>query len=441
MARPFFAPDNAGLQGDFYQLVLSAVYHADGLWGEATFDLSLRALPEGYGYVVVAGVQEVVDEILRLRFSDEDIAWLQARGVFGDASSSWWESLRHFRFSGDVDGMLDGSVAFAGEPLMRISAPLPQAVMLETRLIQILSHATGVATRASRLVQSAGGQRVFDFGSRRLPGAQAALLSARSSAIGGCAGTSYALAGAVHDLNVMGTISTGFLAAYPTDSAAMDAFSQHFPKVGYVSLPDDNFESAVAQLVNHKDSLRIVRVDHWDLNYAARLVRKALDEHGMSHVKILGSGSLTEEKLAKLQVQAAPVDLFAVGRHLAVGSSDDSLSLTYLLAEMWRGMSPEMVTRPGASAYPGLKQVLRTSEADILCLEEEMNVIGADNAEPMLHPLIREGERVVREEAADVASARREEQLANLPEGVTRLVDPDLWPVRASDRLAREALS
>jgi len=441
MARPFFAPDNAGLQGDFYQLVLAAVYHADGLWGEATFDLTLRALPEGCGHVVLAGVQEAVDEILRLRFSEQDIAWLQARGVFEQASSSWWESLRHFRFSGDVDGMLDGSVAFAGEPLIRISAPLPQAVMMETRLIQILSHATGVATRSSRLVKAAGGHRVFDFGSRRLPGAQAALLSARASAIGGCAGTSYALAGAVHDLNVMGTISTGFMAAYPSDEAAMDAFSQHFPNVGYVSLPDDNFEAGVARLAPHKESLRIVRVDHWDLNYAARLVRSALDKHGMPHVKILGSGSLTEEKLAKLQIQKAPVELFAVGRQVSMGTAGSSLSMSYLLAEMWRGMNPEMVTRPGAAAYPGLKQVLRTDDCDLMCLEEEMNVIGHNDAEPMLHPLIREGERVLESEAAEVASARREAQLAALPEGVTRLVDPDFWPVRASDRLAREALS
>jgi nicotinate phosphoribosyltransferase len=441
MARPFFAPDNAGLQGDFYQLVLAAVYHADGLWGEATFDLSLCGLPEGFGHVVIAGVQEAVDEILRLRFSDQDIAWLQTQGVFEYASMSWWESLRHFRFSGDVDGMLDGSVAFAGEPLIRVSAPLPQAVLMETRLIQILSHATGVATRASRLVKAAGGQRVFDFGSRRLPGAQAALLSARASAIGGCAGTSYALAGAAHGLNVMGTLSTGFLAAYPTDAAAMNAFSQHFPKAGYISLPGDDFEAGVAELACHKDSLRIVRVDHWDLNRASRLVRKALDQKGLSHVKILGSGALTEEKLTQLQAQRAPVDLFAVGRQVSMGSPNSALSLSYLLAEMWRGTTPDMVTRPGAATYPGLKQVLRTGDCDVLCLEEEMDVIGLNDAEPMLQPLIREGERVLEPESAEVASERREAQIASLPEGVTRLVEPEFWPIRASDRLAREALS
>ena len=284
MARPFFAPDKAGLQGDFYQLVLAAVYHADGLWGEATFDLSLRELPEGCGHVVVAGVQEAIDEVLRTRISDEDIAWLQAQEVFRDASSAWWESLRHFRFSGDVDGMLDGSIAFGGEPILRVSAPLPQAVLLETRLIQILSHASGVATRASRLVKAADGVRVFDFGSRRLPGPQSALLSARASAIGGCAGTSYALASEVHNLTIMGTISKGFLAAYPSDKAALDAFALHFPSVGYISLPGDSFVDGVAQLSPYKEVIRIVRVDHWDLEMASRVVREALDMNGMERV-------------------------------------------------------------------------------------------------------------------------------------------------------------
>jgi nicotinate phosphoribosyltransferase len=441
MARPFFAPDRAGLQGDFYQLVLAAVYHADGLWGEASFDLSLRDLPEGCGHIVIAGIQEAVDDLLHIRFSDEDIAWLQAQEVFQDASSAWWESLRHFRFSGDVDGMLDGSIAFGGEPILRVSAPLPQAVLLETRLIQGLSHASGVATRASRLIQAAGGRKVFDFGSRRLAGAQSALLSARASAIGGCAGTSYAFAGQVHGLTVMGTLSTGFFAAYPSDKAAMEAFALHFPKVGYISLQGDSLADAVAQIAHHKAAIRIVRVDHWDLDTASRVVREQLDKHGMEHVKILGSGSLTEDKLIALHESQAPVDLFAIGRQIAVGDKSTELSLSYLLAEMWRGADPEMVTRPGAAPYPGLKQLLRTPSADVLCLEEEMDVLDLPDAVPMLHPLIREGERVLAEEPVEAANARRVAQLAALPEGVTRLEDADFWPVRASDRLGMAALS
>jgi len=441
MARPYFAPDKTGLQGDFYQLVQAAVYHADGLWGECTFDLTLRGLPEDHGYVVVAGVQEAIDEVLRLRFSDADIQWLQSQELFQDASSAWWESLRHFRFSGDVDGMRDGSLVFGGEPILRVTAPLPHAVLLETRLIQIIAHASAVATRAARLVGAADGRRIFDFGSRRVPGAQAALLSARAASVGGCAGTSYALAGEVYDLMVMGTLSNGFLAAYPTDDAAMQAFSLHFPKVGYISLPGDSFSDGVARIEPYKHIVRIVRVDHWDLDWASRLVRKELDRNGMKHVKILGSGALTEEMVESLSEKKAPVDLYAIGRQLTIGDRKSDLSLDYRIAEMWKGAEPVMITRPGASAYPGLKQVLRSSDADVVCLEEEVDVLDLPDAEMLLLPLIREGESQLPSESIETVHQRKEDHMAQLPDAVLRLKNPDCWPVHTSDRLALEALS
>ena len=441
MARPFFAPDKAGLQCDLYQLVQSAVYHADGLWGESSFDLSLTGLPESCAYAVVAGVQEALDEVQRLRFSDEEIEWLQRLEVFQGASQAWWESLRHFRFSGDIDGLADGSIAFLNEPILRVTAPLTQAVLPETRIIQTIAHATGVATRAARLVQAAEGRRVFDFGSRRLPGAQAALLSSRAAAIGGCSGTSYGLAGEVFGIPVMGTLSQGFLAAYPNDRAAIDAFALHFPKVGYISLPEDSFEAGVAQLAEHRDVVRIVRVDHWDLDSAARKVRRALDAHGMESVSILGSGALHEEAVLDLTRKQAPVDHYAIGRQLALGDRQSEFTLSYRIAELWRGAELGMVTRRGASLYPGLKQILRGPKGDVICLEDELDLLDLQGHRALLVPLVKEGERVRGEDSIEAARERLQRELSVLPESVRALEDPDHWPVRTSDRLARAALS
>ncbi|MEC7242544.1 MAG: nicotinate phosphoribosyltransferase [Myxococcota bacterium] len=441
MARPFFAPDKAGLQCDLYQLVQSAVYHADGLWGEVTFDLSLTSLPETCAYAVVAGVQEALDEVQRLRFSDEEIQWLQQIEVFQGASQAWWESLRHFRFSGDIDGLPDGSVAFLNEPILRVTAPLTQAVLLETRLIQAIAHATGVATRAARLVQAADGRRIFDFGSRRLPGPQAALRSARAAAIAGCAGTSYALAGEVYGIPVMGTLSQGFLAAYPSDTAAIDAFALHFPKVGYISLPGDSFEAGVAQLAEHRESVRIVRVDHWDLDMASRNVRKALDAHGMESVSILGSGALQESTVLELTRKKAPVDLYAIGRELALGDRQSEFTLNYRIAEMWRGAELEFVTRRGASMYPGLKQLLRGPKGDLLCLEDELDLLDLEGHRALLVPLLREGELVRSGDSIEGVQNRLRLELSVLPNEVRDLEHPGHWPVQPSDRLARAALS
>ena len=440
MARPFFAPHRAGLQCDLYQLVQAAVYHADGLWGEVTFDLSLTGLPERCAYAVVAGMQEAMDEVLGLRFSDEEIAWLQGQEVFQGASQAWWESLRHFRFTGDIEGMLDGSIAFLNEPILRVTAPLTQAVLLETRLIQVLSHATGVATRASRLVQAAGRKKVYDFGSRRLPGSQAALLSARASSIGGCAGTSYGLASQIHKLPVMGTLSMGFLAAYPNDGAALEAFSLHFPKVGYISLPGDSFAEGVEELSRHKAAVRIVRVDHWDLDMASRKVREELDARGMKNVVILGSGALDEAGVLALTRSEAPLDQLAIGREISLGDRHSEFSLSYRMAEIWRGAEWEMVTRRGASQYPGLKQVMRREDCDLLVLEEELETLALEGASPMLQPLLREGQPVYSEESAAVCSERRLEQLKAFPSEILDLEKPGHWPVRTSDRLALEAL-
>jgi len=424
----------SGAHAEFYQIVMAAVYHADGLWGEATFDLYARDMPVDHGYLVAAGIEEAVQGALSLGFTDKDVAWLKQQSVFNRASDRFWESLLDLSFQGDVYALPEGSVFFPGEPVLRITAPLPQAVLLETRLIQQISHAVATATRASRLADASGGRTLWDFGSRRLPGPEAALLSARASVIGGAAGTTCSQAGGRWGLRMMGTLSKSYLAAYQDDRAGLDAFALHFPDVHYLELPDGTPDSAVAELARLDKHVRIVRVDSQDLVSASRDVRRALDRAGLQEVRILGSGSLDEQRLHRLDLEDAPVDMVAIGRSLASGTAGSAMA--YRLAEIWRGVTPEPVTRPGGAKYPGLKQVIRFPDRDLICLEDEVFVLKMSGHEPRLVPWVQAGGRVRGREHAEDCSDRRLVELAALSSGVRRLKQPEGWPVSISDRLA-----
>ncbi|MCB9762578.1 MAG: hypothetical protein H6739_22455 [Alphaproteobacteria bacterium] len=437
MERPYFAPDRVGLQTDFYLLVLAAVYHADGLWGEATFDLYARELPEGCGYLVAGGVVEAVEQALQLGFTAPEIAWMRGLDTFAKAPEAWWSALEHMRFDGEIHAVAEGTVVFPGEPVLRVTAPLVQATLLESRLVQTVGYGTAVATRASRIIEAAGDRKVFDFGSRRMPSGDAALLAARAAMVGGFAGTTNSLAAAVLGVPVMGTLSAGFSAAYGDDARALEAFRVHFPDVGYVSLPQKDVVEAVLELVPHRASIRIVRLDRRDLGRVSRRLRGALDAAGMERVKILGSGGLDEPRIAALEAEGAPVDLLAVGRNLS--QEPPKSGMVYRLAEIWRGPDPEPATHTGASRWPGMKQVVRFHDHDLVCLVEELEDATA-GGRPLLEPVVLEGERVRPAPTLETSQARRAAAVAALPEGVRALNPTEAWPVRVSDRLAALSL-
>ncbi|MFN7144522.1 MAG: nicotinate phosphoribosyltransferase, partial [Myxococcota bacterium] len=178
MERPLFMPGHLALQAEFYQFVLAAVYHADGLWGDATFDLYARGLPEGHGYLVAAGVGTLLDHLSALQFTEEEVDALRREPRFAKVSPSYFDWLRRFRFRGEVWAVPEGTVVFPGEPIVRITAQLGACTLIETRAIQLVSAATAIATRAARMVDVAKGGAVLDFGSRRCAGPEAALLAA-----------------------------------------------------------------------------------------------------------------------------------------------------------------------------------------------------------------------------------------------------------------------
>lgn len=366
--------------------MVAAVYHADGLWGHATFDLYPRGGVQGSNFVVAAGMHEAAEALQRMRFPENTIAWLKEQPAFARASEGWWDSLRHFRFSGDVQAVAEGTVLAPGTPMMRITAPLQQATLIQTRLLQLVPAACGVATRAARCSLASRGKRLYEFASRRSPSGESATLAARAAVVGGFYATSNAAAAASLGVPVMGTLSSDFFAAYGGVGPALESFALHFPDVGYVNLPAGKVDQAVAQLAPYKEHLRIVRLDHPQLGRAARVLRPRLDAAGMQHVRILGSGSLDAKRIAELG--DAPVDLLAVGKHLVAGGPVPS---SYRIAEMWRGPEPVPAVETGASKWPGSKQIMRRSDHDLICLETEA---GMFDGEPLLAPLMLGGEIV-----------------------------------------------
>lgn len=431
-------PPFTGLVGEFYQLVLAATYHGDGLWGEATFDLYARALPDRHGYLVAAGLELALQQIESLAFSADEVALLRKQAVLARLPQAFFDALSHLRFTGDVYAIPEGTPVFPGEPLLRITAPLLACTLLETRLLQLIGHSTALASTASRFAEAAGGRPVFDFGSRRASGGEAAMLNARAAYLGGASGTTNAAASLVLGIPAFGTMSDTFLAAYGDDALAYSAFRLHFPGLGHFSLPDNDPVDGVGRFRAFRDRVSIVRLDHEDLGRQSRTVRDALDRYDMRHVKILGSGHLDETKVARLVASGAPVDMFAVGRGL-VNGPDAELRMAYRIAELQRGTGYSPITRAGAAPWPGRKQVVRLADHDLVCLDAEAATLGRLGF-PLLEPHILRGNRV--RPPVDLAEirARRERMVGALPASLQSLNPTAVREVRISDALASLAL-
>ncbi len=423
-----------GTQAEYYQLVLAATYHADGLWSEATFDLYARGLPAGHGYYVAAGLAPLLQQLEGLRFSEDEVARLRTDPVFARIEPAFFESLLRFRFDGEVWAVPEGTVMFPHEPMLRITAPLIQCTLIETRVIQILGASSAIASRVARMVEAAEGRPVLDFGSRRAAGPEAALLASRAAIVGGVSATTNALAAAEYGVTAMGTMSDTFLAAYGDERLALDAYRLHFPDLCHLNLPDDDPVGGLARYRPFASEVHTVRVDHPDLDQTSRKVRAALDRLGMTHTRILGSGQLDEHRIQALVRADAPIQLFAVGRSLA-SVDDHNLGMAFRIAERQVGARAVPVRHSGGAAWPGSKQVYRAAEGDLVCLDRERGMPGT----PLLQRVWAEGKPVRPLPTAVEARACRARSVAGLPAGVRRLTAPEPWPVTLSEAAARVA--
>jgi nicotinate phosphoribosyltransferase len=349
----------ASLFTDLYELNMAQAYRAEGMAETAVFELAYRKLPLHRNYIVAAGLDGVLRFLAGFRFTAAELDWLRSQGGF---SKSFVSSLASLRFTGDVYAVPEGTPVFPNEPLLQVVAPIIEAQLVETALLNIVHFQSLALTKADRIVRAAKGRQVIDFGSRRAPGGDAALSVARATYLAGGQGTSNVLAGRTWGIPIFGTMAHSYIQAHETETEAFEAFASLHPGTTLLVDTYDTLQ-AVRQIVSLRkrlgDHFRIaaVRLDSGDIAALARETRQMLDEAGLRNVTIIASSGLDEYQIARLLEEGAPVDAFGVGTKLAVCADAPELDMAYKLVE-YAGRGRFKLSR-GKTLYPGRKQVFR----------------------------------------------------------------------------------
>ncbi|WP_104987368.1 nicotinate phosphoribosyltransferase [Sorangium cellulosum] len=421
------------LHTDLYQLTMAAGYFHRGMTSRvATCELFVRRLPSHRRFLVAMGLERIVRYLEQLRFTDEQIAYLSTLPALADAMTpAFCDYLRSFRFHGDVWAVPEGTVFFPNEPLLRVTAPLIEAQLIETFALSAVNHATTVASKAARIVLAAGDAGVIEFGTRRAH-PEAALDAARAAYAVGCVGTSNVEAGMRFGIPVLGTAAHMWTMAHPTEEAAFEGYVAVFPSAAILLIDTyDTLVGAARAAAVARDKLKGVRLDSGDLGALSVAVRKILDDAGCTSAKIVASGDLNEHRIAELRRAGAPIDLYGVGTDLVTSIDAPSLGGVYKLVEI-DGVEPGAARVPiakfseGKATLPGAHQVHRFRDPsgklarDVIALESEPIPAGA---EPLLAPVVKRGVRLAPPEGLGAVRARVREQLGALPDALRQIDD------------------
>ena len=419
---------------DLYQLTMVTAYQELGMDRESVFEFFVRKMPGPRGFLVAAGLQQVVEYLEGLHFASDEIKWLESTGRFSAAALG---RLARLRFTGDVDAMPEGTAFFANEPVLRVTAPLPQAQLVESRIVNLLNFQTLVASKAARCRIAAGPRRLVDFGMRRAHGAEAALHAARACYLAGFAATATVAAGRAFGIPLSGTMAHSFVQAHPDEAMAFRHFARIHPR-GLTLLIDtyDTLRAAHLVVELHREGLRIdaVRLDSGDLAALARDVRATLDTGGCRDIKIVASGNIDEFEIARLLAAGAPIDVFGVGTQLDVSADAPSLDCVYKLQE-YDGQ-PRRKRSAGKATWPGRKQVLREFDEDGRIRSDLIVPAGLHGAgRPLLAPVMRAGCRVGALPGLERSRERARRELASLPDVCVRIADPEPLAAQISPQL------
>lgn len=431
--------DNA-LATDLYELTMAAAYFENKESGEATFELFVRQLPGNRSYLIAAGLEQVVEYLRGLRFEKDHINFLMEQPSFRNIAEGFFRYLSEFRFTGDVWALPEGTVFFANEPVLRVTAPIIEAQIIETYLLSTINFETLIATKASRVVQSARGREVVEFGARRAHGPEAALLAARSSYIGGCVGTSNVLAGFKFGIPIYGTMAHSFVMNYETEEEAFNKFCKTFPSNPALLLDTYDTIKALQKAIPLKPSL--VRLDSGDRYDLSVKVRKILDDAGLKQTKIFVSGDLNEFIIDDLTSKGAPIDTFGVGTELVTSRDEPALQGIYKIVETRRNgeLSFRVKTSEGKRTLPGAKQVYREYSSageitqDVLALADEDKI---PLAEPLLVEVLKRGRLVYSLPRLCEVRERALKNTSNLPADFRDIRKAQPSPVILSERLQR----
>ena len=443
MPHSLFPDDqHLGLMTDLYELTMAAGYFAQCLAEQrATFELWMRRLPECRNYLIVAGLEQAVHYLQNLRFEEEQVAYLRAHPMFVHVPAAWFERLKTLRFDGDLWAIPEGTVVFAGEPLLRITAPIMVAQIVETYLIATLTIQTLVASKAARVVTAAQGRPVVDFGSRRAHGPQAGLLAARAACLAGCTGTSNAEAARRLNVPAVGTQAHAWIMAYDDETEAFRRFGQVFPSATLLVDTYDTLQG-VRHALASSAPFQAVRLDSGNLLELSRGARAILDQAGRRDVQIVVSGDLNEYKIRDLLAAGAPIDLFGVGTELVTSRDEPTLSTIYKLVEQEtaHGNVGRFKLAAEKQSYPFAKQVFRERDAtgrfrgDVVARATETRA-----GEPLLAPILKHGQMMKPLDALADCQRRVREQLRGLPPELLSLEKAPPYSVSISARLEAEA--
>ena len=426
--------DNVALFTDLYELTMAASYFAHGLDHQATFDLFVRALPAQRRFLVACGIDDALDYLETVRFGPAAIGYLRSLGLFADDFLGYLGALR---FTGTVWAVPEGEIVFGNEPLLEVTAPLIQAQLAETFLINCVASQSMIASKAARVALACAGRPFVDFSARRDHGADAALRGARAAVVGGAVGTSLVAAGQAFGLELSGTMAHAYVMTFDDERDAFRAYARDFPDNAvllidtYATVEGARNAAAVAnELRADGIHVRGVRLDSGDLVALSREVRRILDDNGCGEVVIFASGDLDEYRITELIAAGAPVDAFGVGTQLGTSGDAPSLGGVYKLVEDEDG--PKIKLSEGKLTLPGRKQVHRAGGYDVVSLRAE-TVAGS---RPLLEPAMEAGVRVRPRGSVADARARCNQAVAALPTRLLALQVPgEPYEVRSSPGL------
>jgi nicotinate phosphoribosyltransferase len=431
-------PSSSPLLTDLYELNMIQAYLDRGENGEAVFEFFVRRLPARRSFLLAAGLADAIDYLTTLHFSDAEIDWLKSTGRF---NQSLLDYLAGFRFTGDVHAIPEGSVCFPSEPLIRITAPLPQAQLVETRLINILHYQTLVASKAARMVLAAPGKILSDFGLRTAHGAEAGLFSARASYIAGFAGAANVLAGKRYGIPIVGTMAHSYVQVHDDETQAFENFARARPEGVILLIDTYDTEQGARKVVELAPRLKAdgitirgVRIDSGDLITNAHKVRGILDEGGLREAIILVSGGINEDILEGMMKARTPIDGFGIGVNLAASLDVPALDCAYKL-QSYVGR-PKRKLSEGKATWPGAKQVWRTYDADgrmrgdILSLETDRQP-----GEPLIVPVMRAGKLIASLPALAQIREHAAHDLKRLAGPLARLESGFEYTVQVADAL------
>jgi len=440
--------NNSSLSTDFYELTMASAYFSSNQTDKlAIFEMYVRKLPKNRNYLVIAGLEHVINFLLNLKFKNEHIDFLKNHNIFKGSEEKFFDYLLDLKFTGNLWAVPEGSIIFANEPIIRIEAPIIEAQLVETFILSVINFQTLIASKASRIVNASCGTPVVEFGFRRAHGPLAALLASRSSFIAGCVGTSNTLASYEFGIPSNGTMAHSFIMSFKNEETAFKEFIKIFPD-GFLLVDTYDSIKAVKKIIQNKIICKGLRLDSGDLLQLSKDIRKLLDDEGYYSTKIMASGDLNEYIITDLKNKKAPIDFFGLGTELTTSRDEPVLNGIYKLVAIKQYSKTKnkyeifykMKTSVNKISYPGPKQVFRFEKyncfiKDIIALEDEK----IDNATPLLLQYLKDGKLIQKLPPLFDIRKYHQKQITSLSERFKKISNEEVeeYPVFLSIKLKK----